>query len=515
MDTLNGPVRVVVYFKGDNFSPSMKRLQGATKDMLSDLQAYSHGKLAFEFVDPLAFIKALPDSNQKAAYDSLAVKGIVGQSKSIKTDNGLTQMLIFPEALVSYDNRFIAVNLLQSHIFLSDEEVYNNSIQNLEYAFSSAIKKITSGGKPIIAFAEGDHELSDLQLNDAMKSLSDGYQIGRINLKNIPFNFLTKVKLLVIDKPDTAFTELEKFKIDQYIMRGGRVLWAIDQVNADLDSLRGHSEEEMSFPRQLNLDDQLFTYGIRINYDLIADLNCAQIPVTTGDAGGQPQIQMVQWPYYPLFMPLSKHPVVKNLDAIKGEFASSIDTLGIKNVTKTVVLSSSPYNKKLSAPHIISLEAIEQEPTGKDFHNPPQTVAVLLEGKFISDFLNRPVPDSLKGKVQPLPQSEPTKMVVISDGDVFKNDIGTDGSPFPLGYDHYMRQDFGNKNLLLNIADYLTDDSGLIALRTKEVQIRLLDTTRIRAEKLYWQLLNNILPLALLLTFAIFQHYIRKRKYAY
>jgi len=515
MDTLKGPVRVVVYFKGDNFSASMKRLQRGTRDMLSDLQAYSHGNLQFEFVDPLSYIQALSDTDQKAAYDSLERKGIIGQSKTIKTDNGVTQMLIFPEALVSYDGHFIAVNLLQSRVGLSEEEVYNNSIQNLEYAFSSAIKKITSGGKPIIAFAEGDHELSDLQLNDAMKSLSDGYQIGRINLKSIPFNFLAKIKLLVIDKPDAAFTELEKFKIDQYIMRGGQVLWAIDQVNADLDSLRGHSEEEMSFPKQLNLDDQLFTYGVRINYDLVADTHCAQIPITTGDAGGQPQIQMVPWPYYPLFIPSSKNPIVKNLDAIKGEFTNSIDTLGIKNVKKTVLLSSSSNNKKLSAPHIISLQAIEQEPTGKEFNNPPQTVAVLLEGKFISDFLNRPAPDSLKGKVQTLPQSLPTKMIVISDGDIFKNDIGADGSPFPLGYDHYMNQQFGNKNLLLNIADYMTDDSGLITLRTKEVKIRLLDTTRIRAEKLYWQLLNNILPLALLLTFAIFQHYIRKRKYAY
>jgi ABC-2 type transport system permease protein len=515
MDTLKAPVRVVVYLKGDNFSGTMKRLQRATQDMLSDLQAYGHDKLQFEFVDPIATIKALPDTDQKAAYDSLQAKGIAGEPKSIKTDNGVTQMLIFPEALIEFEGKYIAVNLLQSRIGLSDEEVYNNSIQNLEYAFSSAIKKLTSGGKPIIAFTEGDHELSDRQLYDAMKSLSDGFEIGRVNLKTIPFEALRKVKLLVIPKPDTTFSELEKFKIDQYIMRGGRVLWAIDQVNAELDSLRNHGGESMSFPKQLNLDDQLFTYGVRINYDLIADLSAAQIPVTAGDAAGQAQIQMVPWLYYPIFMPLSKHPIVKNLDGIKGEFVSTIDTLAIKDVKKTVLLSSSPYNKKLSSPHIISLQAIEQEPTQKEFQNPTKIVAVLLEGKFKSDFLNRPVPEGFQEHIQQLPESQPTKMIVISDGDVFKNDIESDGSPDPLGYDHYMRQTFGNKNLLLNIADYMTDDSGLIALRTKEVQIRLLDRGKIRAEKLYWQLLNNILPLALLLTFAIFQHYIRKRKYAH
>ncbi|MDF2430699.1 MAG: gliding motility-associated transport system permease protein gldG [Mucilaginibacter sp.] len=514
MGSLKAPVSVTVYLKGDNFPAGMKRLQRATRDMLSDLQAYSNNKLQFDFVDPVANIKSLSDEGQKKIYDSLEAKGIIGQNQTVKTDNGVSEMLIFPEALVRYKGKEIAVNLLQTRIGLSDEDVLNNSIQNLEYAFSSAVKKITSGGKPIIAFTEGHHELTDLQLNDAMKSLADGYDVGRINLKEIPFSLLMKIRLLVIPKPDSAFTEEEKFKIDQYIMRGGKVLWAIDQVNAELDSLRGHGGEQMSFAKQLDLDDQLFTYGIRINYDLIADMRCAQIPVSTGNVGGQAQIQMVPWLYYPVFISMSKNPIVKNLDGIRSEFANTIDTLGIKNVKKTILFTSSPFNKKLTAPHIISLQAVEQEPNPKEFQNAPKTVAVLLEGKFKSDFLNRPVPEGLKENIPILPQSAATKMIVISDGDVFKNQVGADGSPYPLGYDHYMRQNFGNKNLLLNIADYMTDDSGLIALRTKEVQIRLLDHPRIRTEKLYWQLINNIVPLGLLLIFAIFQHYIRKRKYA-
>ena len=515
MGGLTSPVKVTVYLQGDNFQGWMKRLQHATRDMLGDLQAYSHRQIQYEFVDPVANIKNLPDSSQKAVYDSLEAKGIIGQGYSIKTDNGISQMLIFPEALVQYQGRQIAVNLMQSRIGLSDDEVANNSIQNLEYAFSSAIKKITSGGKPEIGFTEGNGELSDLQLYDAIKSLSDGYNVGRVDLKSIPFAGLMQVKLLIIDKPNTAFTELEKFKIDQYIMRGGRVVWAIDQVNAELDSLQKHGEEEMAFPKQLNLDDQLFTYGVRINYDLIADISCAQIPVTTGDAGGQPQIQMVPWLFYPILMPLSKHPVVKNLDGIRSEFASTIDTISIKNVTKTVLLASSPYNKKLSTPKLLSLQALEQEPDPKEFQSTPKTVAVLLEGKFMSDFLNRPQPDSLKEQIQSIPQSVPSKMIVISDGDIFKNQIAADGSPYPLGYDQYTRQTFGNKNLLLNIADYMTDDPRLISLRTKEIQIRLLDRARIRDEKLKWQLINTLVPLFLVLIFAIFQHYIRKRKYAH
>jgi len=252
-----------------------------------------------------------------------------------------------------------------------------------------------------------------------------------------------------------------------------------------------------------------------LNYDLIADINCAQIPVSTGEIGGQAQIQLVPWLFYPIFMPLSKHPIVKNLDGIRSEFASTIDTLDLKGTKKTVLLQSSPYNKKLSTPKLLSLQALEQEPNPKEFQSTPKTVGILLEGKFASDFLNRPIPEGITEKIQQLPESQPTKMIVISDGDIFKNQLAADGSPFPLGYDQYTRQTYGNKNLLLNIADYMTDDSGLIALRTKEIQIRLLDRARIRSEKLKWQLINTILPLCLVLIFAIFQHYIRKRKYAH
>ena len=207
--------------------------------------------------------------------------------------------------------------------------------------------------------------------------------------------------------------------------------------------------------------------------------------------------------------------MVKNLDGISSEFAGTIDTLAVKGIKKTILLTSSPYNKKITAPHILSLQALEQEPDPKEFMGPVKTIGVLLEGKFVSDFRNRPVPEGINEQIVRLPDSKPTKMIVISDGDILKNQVASDGSPYPLGYDHYTRQSFGNKNLLLNIADYMTDDSGLIALRTKEIEIRLLNRARIRSEKIYWQIINIIMPLCLVLIFAIFQHYIRKRKYAH
>ncbi|HMG08772.1 MAG TPA: gliding motility-associated ABC transporter substrate-binding protein GldG [Mucilaginibacter sp.] len=512
MDSLQQPVKVTVYLQGNNFPAGFKRLQGATRDMLSDLQAYSHRKLQFEFVDPL---KGLSQEQQNSTLQNLSDKGLTPQTWSFKTDDGVVQKVLVSSALVVAGGKEIAVNLLQRRIGLSDDESINNSIQNLEYAFSSAIKKATSGGKPIIGFTEGHNELTDLQLHYAMKDLEDGYEVGRVNLATIPFKGLLQLKLLVLPKPDKKFTELEKFKLDQYIMRGGRVLWAIDQVNAELDSLRGHGGEQLAFAKQLNLDDQLFRYGIRINYDLIADMNCSQIPVSTGSVGGQAQIQMLPWLFYPVFIPISKHPVVKNLDGISSEFASTIDLLETKNIKKTVLLTSSPYNKKMSAPHVLSLQALEQEPNPKDFQSVPKTVGVLLEGEFISNWRNRPLPEGLHEQVAIQPESKPTKMIVISDGDILKNQVGTDGSPYPLGYDHYTQQTYGNKNLLLNIADYMTDDSGLITLRTKEVRMRLLNRARIRNEKMYWQLVNTAGPLILVLICAIFQHYIRKRKYAH
>ncbi|MBE9585456.1 gliding motility-associated ABC transporter substrate-binding protein GldG [Mucilaginibacter sp. JRF] len=509
MDSLHAPVKVTVFLQGDNFPGGFKRLQRAVRDMLSDLQSYSHRKLEFDFVDPL---EGLSTEEQNNTITNFQNRGIEPTNLSVKTDDGLSQKMIFPAAMVSADGKDIPVKLLQNRIGLSPDEVLNNSIQNLEYAFTSAIKKVISGGKPRIGFTEGHNELSNLQLNDALRSLSDGFLVGRVELNSIPFDSLKKLSLLVIPKPDASFTEAEKFKLDQYIMNGGRVLWTIDQVSAELDSLRGKGGEQLAFPKKLNLDDQLFRYGIRINTDLIADMSCAQIPIAAGNVGGQAQIQLAPWLFYPVFIPQSKHPVVKNVDGISSQFASTIDTIAVKNVNKTILLSTSPYAKKLNAPHMLSLQALEQEPDPKAFYSEPKTTGVLLEGRFASSFRNRPVPEGVE-RFAVLPESKPTKMMVLSDGDLFKNQVATDGSPYPLGYDHYTHQTYGNKNLLLNIADYMTDDSGLIELRGKEIQLRLLNRALVRGQKTYWQIINMGLPLAIVLIFAIFQHYMRRLKY--
>jgi ABC-2 type transport system permease protein len=296
-------------------------------------------------------------------------------------------------------------------------------------------------------------------------------------------------------------------------MRGGRVIWAIDQVNAELDSLRGKGDQ-LAFAKKLNLDDILFKYGVRINYDLVADINCLQIPISVGSVGGQSQIQLLPWLFYPLLDPASSHPMIKNLEAVKSEFASSIDIIDVKNVTKQVILATSPFSRSVEVPTMLSLSMVQKEPDPKSFENKPKPVAVLLEGEFESDFRNRPVPAGITEKVVIPDRSKITKMLVIADGDILKNQVNSaDGSPFPLGYDRYTQQQFGNLNFLLNAADYLTDDSNIIELRNKEIKIRLLDRARIRDEKTFWQVINIALPLILLVIFGIFQHYYRQRKY--
>jgi ABC-2 type transport system permease protein len=512
LQNLKEPVKVTVYLEGD-FPSGFKRLRSATKDLLIDYKAYAGSNLTYEFIDP---VTGENQQQQQNTLDQLSQKGIEPTNLSVKTESGLTQKMIFPAAIVYYKGKEIPVKLLQTRTGLSPEEVLNNSIQNLEYAFSSAIKKVSSGGKPRVGFTEGNGELDDMHLQDAMKSLSDGYEAGRINLSQITYDGIQKLKVMVIAKPEIQFSELEKYKIDQFLMKGGKVIWSLDQVNADLDSMRSSRKgEQLAFQKKLNLDDQLFTYGIRINYDLIGDMNCGQIPVSTGEVGGQAQIQMVPWLFYPIIMPVSQHPMIKNLDGIKTEFISTIDTIATKNVKKTILLTTSPYNRELETPTIISLNMIEDTPDPKRFQSTPKPVCVLLEGSFKSNFLNRPIPEGTNFPVASINKSVNTKMLVFSDGDVFKNEVSTkDGSVFPLGYDKYNQQTYGNKTFLLNALDYLTDDSGLITLRTKEIKLRLLDKGKLVAEKTKWQLINTLLPLIMLIVFGIFQHIYRKRKYA-
>jgi ABC-2 type transport system permease protein len=502
------PITITVFLDGD-LPAAFKRLKNATKDLLTDYRAYAGADIKVVFADPIAGLSA---AEQDTAINNLFQAGVEPTNLNIKNDNGFAQKTIFPMAMVEGDGKQFPVKLLQNLDATGNyEENINNSIQNLEYVFTSAIQKVLKGEHPRIGFTEGNGELSDLYLNDAIKSLSDSYEVGRVNLNLIDKSGLDKLRLLVIAKPQKEFTEAEKYKLNYFVMTGGRVVWCIDQVSADLDSLKGKAEQ-LAFNRKLNLDDMLFMYGARINYNLIADANCTEIPLTMG---GQGQIQMAPWVYYPMLMPDTSNAVVKNIDGVKSEFVSTVDTIGVKGISKKMILHSSAFNKVFNTPKLLSLQMVAEQPDPRDYASVPQAVAVLLEGSFPSVFLNRSVPPGITEHYEMPVAGKPTKMIVIGDGDIFKNQVSNkDGSAFPLGFDRYTERNYGNKALLLNIADYLSNDDNLIALRNKEVKIRLLDKARLRTEKLQWQLINVIVPLILLISFAIFQHYYRKHKYA-
>lgn len=503
-------VTVTVFLEG-NLPAAFKRLQHATADLLNDYKASSSAKIKVVFTDPIA---GLDQQAQDTVLRNLYAIGVEPTNLNIKSDAGFTQKTVFPMAIVQSGNKQIAVKLLQNLDAGGNyEQNINNSIQNLEYVFTSAIKKVTTGENPRIGFTEGNGEPADAYLSDAIKSLSDSYEVGRVDLNLISKAGLDKLKVLFITKPQKEFSEAVKYKINYFVMNGGRVVWSLDQVSADLDSLQGKGEQ-LAFNNKLNLDDMLFMYGARVNYNLVADLNCAEIPIAMGGGGQQRDIQMAPWIYFPVLIPDNSSNLVKNIDGIRTEFLSSIDTIGVKGVKKTTILRTSSYNMVYNTPKLLSLQSVAETPDQRSFANPPRNAAVLLEGSFPSVFLNRGIPEGITEQYTLPERSKPTKMIVIGDGDIFRNQVSSrDGSVFPLGFDRYTQRNFGNKALLLNIADYLSSDDNLIELRNKEVKVRLLDKQLLRTEKTKWQFINLILPLLLLISFAIFQHYYRKYKY--
>jgi len=506
------PVIITVFLAGE-LPPAFKRLQAAVSDILSDYQAYAKTEVKVAFVDPIA---GLNQADQDTVINNLYERGIEATNLSVKTENGLTQKLVFPMAMMESEGREFPIKLFQNLDTRGNyEDNINRSIENLEYIFTSSLKKVLSGDNPRIGFSESNGELSDLQLADAIHTLSSSYLVGRIDLNSIDKAGLDKLKMLIIAKPKKPFTETEKYKINYFVMNGGRVLWSVDQVNAELDSLRGKSGQ-MAVNSNLNLDDMLFMYGARINYNIIADpANSAEIPVSTGVVGGQNQMQLVPWIYYPILLPDTVESVVKKLDGVKSEFPSTVDTIGVKGLKKSYILATSPYNKVYNVPKLFSLQMVSEQLDPRSFQSKPQHVGLMLEGNFPSVFAGRPLPTTITQPYTLERISKPAKMIVIGDGDIFKNQVSEqNGTPFPLGFDRYSQRTFGNKALLLNIVDYFTDNDNLIALRNKEVKIRLLDKAKIKLEKTKWQFINVVAPLLLLIFFAIFQHYHRKYKYA-
>ncbi len=521
LSNLDDAVYFQVYLEGE-FPAGFKRLRNATREMLDEFRAYNDN-IQYKFINPT---EGRDNKSAQNLYKQLIEKGLEPSEINQNTAEGMKKQIIFPGAIVSYRGKEMPMQLLLSQQGTPPEQILNNSIQNLEYNMANVIRKLSVVAKQRVAFLEGQDELDKARLADIYYSLGDYYSVefvkinGKLNSlfvrDSVHQQLVNKYAALIIAKPDSAFAEKDKYMIDQFIMRGGKVLWFVDPVYANMDSLQANNET-IGFGRNLNLDDMLFNYGVRINTNLVLDMNCMKIPVVTGEYAGQPQQSYLPWYYFPTITPMETHPVVKNLNAIKCEFVSSIDTVGKKDIRKTILLSTSKYSRTVNTPSRISLDIMSQQPDERFFNKPGLPVAVLLSGKFTSLYKDR-LPEEIlhdKEKYDFRETSEENSMIVISDGDIIKNQLHySQGYPLPLGYDQFTNQMFGNKDFVMNAVDYLCDSSGLITVRSRELKLRMLDRARVSKDKLSIQLLNTALPVLIVLVFGGLWIWIRKRMYA-
>lgn len=495
-----------VYLEG-NFPAGFKRLRNQTREMLDEFRAYS-GNLQYAFVNPLE----APDRD--GLMDMLVQKGLQPTQLQVREDDATSQQIIFPGALVSYRGKEVPLKLLQDQVGKPAEDVLNNSGQALEYQLANTIRQLTATSRQKVAFLEGHGELENRYIADLANSLSDFYQVERLPLQNNLAELL-EFKTLIAAKPQIAFTEEEKFLLDQYIMQGGSMLWLVDPVFATMDSLVPPSFESIGMAWPLNLEDLFFRYGVRLNTDLLMDLRAAPIPVTTGMVGDRPQISLLPWYFFPLLDPVGDHKIVKNLNLVRSEFISSLDTVSAGGIEKTILLQTSPYTRVVPTPARVALELLQQQADEQEYQAGPRSVAVLLEGSFQSVFRNRLKPEvTLPEGMTLREESLPTAMIVAADGDLVRNQFGQGGQPLPLGYDRYSGETFANLDFIMNAVNYLADDSGILEARVKEVRLRMLDRTRINRDKIRIQLTNLLLPVLLLAMFGTLRFIWRKRRYA-
>ena len=516
-----------VYLEGD-FPAGFKKLRRETKEMLDEFRAYSK-YIDYEFINPSASNDRTELNEQ---YKLLYQSGLNPTDLTVQNSDGsVKQMIIWPGALVSYRNDTeIAIDLLESQLGQSSEAALNASMQNLEFKLLDAIKKVTRLQKPQIAFIEGHGELTEEEVYDITQTLKRNYHVTRGEIAGKVDALMHRSEpdakgeiktylnydAIVIAKPTQPFDEKDKFLIDQYIMHGGKVLWLVEPVMATMDSLTSQ-ESTIGVEQDLNLDDMLFRYGVRLNRNLLLDMNCAALPIRTGQVAGQAQLEFYRWFYFPLVQAASNHPLVRNMNSIKLDFVSSIDaTTSEGGVVKTPLLKTSDYTKISGAPVFISLAMLKQSPDKRMFPSKSQNVAYLLKGTFPSLYANRITMEIEESKeMKFLPESVPTAMIVVADGDIIRNQLEVrTRKPLPLGYDQYTQNTYGNKEFIENAISYLVEGESLIGIRSREFKVRLLDPDKIVNQRLRWQLVNILVPTGLVIILGLILAAIRKKKNA-
>jgi len=502
------PIFIDVYLQGD-FPAELRKLQTESKQLLEEFSAYNDN-INFVFTDPLT-----GDKGQLA--EQLYANGMKPINISVNDKGKQSQEMVFPWAVASKGNRHAKIQLLKSLSGASTEEKISGSVQHLEYAIAEAISKVSTEKSKKIAVIKGIGELHDVYMADFLRSLRDSYFIAPFTLDSVAVNpqktlkDLQEYDLAIIAKPTKPFDENQIEVLDQFVMNGGKSIWMLDQVQADMDSLYNKTGEMLAYPKDQSLGEMLFKYGVRVNPDLVKDEIGAPIKLAMGQRGSETVYEDFVWKFAPFVTSQSHHPIVKNIEGVKFDFANSIDTLK-NSIKKTVLLTSSPYASKVGTPSVVSLAATVNEKTDprtfKQIH--PVPLAVLLEGSFTSVYKNRVIPFKTDHYLN---EGKPTKMIVISDGDIVRNQLDQNGEPMELGYDKWTNAFYGNKEFLMNSVNYLLDDNGLINLRTKEVKLPLLDKEKVYKDYDYIRAVIVVLPIALLVVFGFVFTYLRKKKY--
>lgn len=529
LENVDSTLRINVFLAGD-LPADYKKLSIGVQDLLREFKNInSNIQVSYELPG-----EGLPDSARMPLYDSLARMGVVFErNEDISTeDNKATNQLIIPSALVYYKNKPpYAIDLRSSRTVFKNYNIINDEPQPdkeatrnaaealLEFKFANAVDKLTRTYVPSVAYCVGNGEPTDFTVNDLGESLRNEYRLAVFDLKQ-GYPNPDEINALLIVKPTQPFTDEDKLKIDQYIMHGGKVLWFVDKLYAELDSLMRSQSDFVAYDRNLNIDDILFKYGVRINSDLLQDLNCSKIPIVIGyNPDNSPRMQRVPWPYFPFLQAINNNPISKNLDRVLPRFPSSIDTVKAPGIQKTILLASDTNSRVLSSPAIVSLNSIRTEADFAAMNKSHIPVAVLLEGKFSSLFANR-----LDAAAQDLVQRNTgkpfaknavadTKQIVVSDADMVTNAVSNTAGPLAMGELPLENYRFANREFFLNSVDYLVSNSGVFESRNKDLTLRLLDKRKIAEQRTMWQFINIVVPILLVILFGLLFQYMRRARY--
>lgn len=517
---LDDNIEVEFFLQGD-LKAGIKKLSKSAQELLQEFNNYSDGRIRVKVVDPLA---GQDDSTKSTILDSLRRMGIQPKTQVAQSKKGeeQSQRIVIPGAIVHYKNKVFPVDLLQGvqvgQEGQPEEQLYTNAETLLEYKFGSAIDKITRKQVPAIGYVMGNDEPLDFSVYNLIQGLRSNYRFGIVRLDSVPV-IPQEFDALIIVKPTKKFTDREKLTLDQYVMHGGQLIWAIDELYAEMDSLRDN-QQTIAYDRGLELEDLFFKYGVRVKQDLVLSMQCASLNMVVGMNGGKPDMQLLPWPYFPLLNGSLTHPISRNLDPVYAKFANSLDTVKAPDIVKTVLLQTSANGRIVNTPALISFESAKQANDPRIFNTPNIPVAMLLEGKFNSLFAGRvgtAVADSLANVYkQPFLSvaEKPSRVIVIGDADIVMNEVIPQRGPLAMGFSKDINYQFANQDFVENCIEYMVNPSGILETRSKDFTLRLLDPAKVEADRPFWQFINIGLPILLVIAGGYLYQFLRKRKFA-